>query len=575
MTGGWGAALAQRWFSNTVRTRLTIAMALLVAGVFAGSLFGVVALRLVSSEIATELAGLRDVSRLNAAVQSGVLNTIATAEAYLASPSAELRERFALVSAETHAQRRDYRQLRQLTPDERVLVDSAARLQAILEVQYSLAHALQDLGRMDEARATASRARGPAAQLTQAIGTLSDRAAERATESARGLRRSANRWQWLLLGVLAVSTFVGIGFAVLTLRAIQSPLDRLARAAGRLGEGDLRPVEHGAMAREFALLADAFSGMSDRLGGIVRNVVDESERIASSAGDLSAISEELAASSGEISTSMIEISGGAERQAAKLNEAGAAASGLQTIAGANAEAAERVARLGGEIHRVAARHQEDVRGTLHALLEVRGVVQTSAGQVAELARSSESINDFVALVKRIASQTNLLALNAAIEAARAGEHGRGFAVVAEEVRKLADESAAAAEQVTETLDFVRRQVEQVTRTMQAGVQKVEGVEAVSQGAARGLEEIIASVAGIEEAAKNVADAAARNRSAAQSIQTLAADASAQGTKHAASAQTVTAAAEQQSASTEEMAAAASEMLAAAERLRKVVTGFRL
>jgi methyl-accepting chemotaxis protein len=567
--------MARRWFANTVRMRLTLALVLLVAGVFAGTVFGIMALRLVSSEIDTELSGLREVSHLNAAVQSGVLNTIATAEAYLAAPSAEIRQRLATLATETHAVRRDYRRLRQLTPDEQVLVDSAGRLQAQVEVQYGLAHAFADLGRADLARAAAGAARGPSAQLTGVIGRLSDRAADRATQSAAGLKRSATRWQYVLLGVLAASTLVGIGFAVVTLRAVQSPLDRLARAAERLGEGDLRPVEHGAMAEEFAVLAGTFSTMSGQLGGIVKNVVDESERIASSAGDLSAISEELAASSGEISTSMIEISGGAERQATKLRDAGAAAHELQVAADANAEAAGRVAQLGGEIHRVAARHQEDVRGTLRALLEVRGVVQTSAGQIAELARSSEAITDFVTLVKRIASQTNLLALNAAIEAARAGEHGRGFAVVAEEVRKLADESAAAAEQVTATLDFVRRQVEQVTKTMEDGVQKVAGVENVSQGAARGLEEIIAAVAGIEEAARNVSGAAERNRVAAEAIQTLAADVSAQGAKHAASAETVTAAAQQQSASTEEMAAAASEMLAAAERLRKVVAGFRL
>ncbi len=567
--------LRERWWPNTVRRRLVAALVLLVLGVFAGSVFGVVALHLVSRQIDTELSGLREVASLNAAVQSGVLNTIASAEAYLSAPGDDIAGRFARTSAETHALRRDYRLLKSLTPEERVLIDSAGRLQASLEVAYGLAHAHADLGRPEEARAAAARARAPAARLTEALRSLSDHAAERATASAQGLRRRASTWQIRLVIVLLISTVVGIGFAYLTLRAIQDPLGRLARHAERLGSGDLRPMDHGAMAREFAVLSKVFGAMSGQLSGIVRNVVDESEKIAGSAGDLSAISEQLAASSGEISTSMIEISSGAERQAAKLNEAGAAARELQAVAVANAEAAERVAKLGANIHRVAARHQEDVRGTLRALLEVRGVVQTSSSQVAELARSSEAITDFVTLVKRIASQTNLLALNAAIEAARAGEHGRGFAVVAEEVRKLADESASAAERVTETLDFVRRQVEQVTRTMEEGVQKVEGVETVSEGAARGLEEIIGAVAGIEDAARRVAAAASRNRAAAEAIQALAADASAQGAKHAASAETVTAAAEQQSASTQEMAAAASEMLAAAERLRKVVSGFQL
>ena len=564
------------WASfRTIRARLVGALALLVGGVATSALFGWLALRFQTGDIGLALEGLRESGSVNSALQSGILDEIAAAEAYLASPNPALRERFQSVGLETHGLRRQYRRLRRLTAEDRILVDSIATLQAALEVHYSVAHALLDLGRGGEARDEAVDARRHANRITVAIRSLSDRETNRASAEADVLARSASKRQAILLAVLATSTIVGIVLAVLTLRAVESPLGKLMRAAERLGQGDLRAVEPGQMATEFALLADAFGAMAQRLGGIVKEVVDESERIAGSAGDLSAISEELAASSGEISTSMLEISGGADQQAAKLAEAGAAAAQLRTAAGDNAAAAERVAALGQEIRVVAGKHREDVQGALGALLDVRSVVQRSATEVNQLARSSEAIDEFVTLVKRIASQTNLLALNAAIEAARAGEHGRGFAVVAEEVRKLADESAAAAERVTETLEFIRRQVEQVTRTMEEGAGKVEGIESVSQSAARGLEDIVTAVAGVEDAARQVATAAAYNREAAVEIESIAQAVSGQASKHAVAAESVTAAAEQQSASTEEMASAASEMLAAAERLRKAVSGFRL
>jgi methyl-accepting chemotaxis protein len=235
----------------------------------------------------------------------------------------------------------------------------------------------------------------------------------------------------------------------------------------------------------------------------------------------------------------------------------------------------RVRDLSEQIRALAEQKRIDVGRALSMLLDLRHVVQSSRQEVTALEQASETITNFVETIQGLARQTNLLALNAAIEAARAGEHGRGFAVVAEEVRKLADGSARAADEVATTVMQIRRQIESVVKTMEVGSSRVSDVEHASKGAERAFEDIVEAVAEVREAATVVAAAADDNQRAVHSVEQAVHNVGATAESHAASAQEVSAAAEQQSAATQEMSAASVELLTAAEKLKQLVSGFKI
>jgi len=560
---------------DTIRSRILVGLLPLVIGLVGAALLGAATLRQMREAVATELEVLRSSGELGNGLVTTVFEEMRAAQQYLVAPAPEARRQFQAAADEAFQYQKRLEALGNLTPEDQMTVTKLEQLHASIQTDYSLAHALKDLGRDQEALAQSVAVRPQAAELTRLVRDFSIRQSAKATQAAERLAaasRQRERTLWMMLAAIAVG---GIALARWALSSVQGPLGRLVTAAQRFGNGDLRPVTTGEMPREFRVLADAMHGMADRLRGIVGNVIAESDRIAGSAGDLSAVSEQLAASSSEVSTAMVEISGGADHQRAQLSAMGTGLEELRRATAEMADAAERTAQLGEEIRTVAERQRGDVATAGNALLDVREVVQTTSRQIGELGQLTTSIDDFVDLIKRISSQTNLLALNAAIEAARAGEHGRGFAVVAEEVRQLADESARAAEEVARSTGLIREQMEDLTGTTAAGQAKVRGIEFVAEGAARGFAEIVAAIEQVEHAALRVKIAAQTHRDTTERLQQQAEQVATRATSHAAGSEEVTAAAEQQGASTQQMAAAAGHLLNAADKLRQLVKGFRV
>jgi methyl-accepting chemotaxis protein len=564
-----------RAYFNRILVWLVAGFVMLVAGLLVSWLFGVITLNQFVGRVTTRIDELAESVDVGQRLQMSILDQLGVGERYLVAADPTSMDRFRRLGGQAHELRGRYNKISGLTPDENMRVARIQDLHARLEVHYSLAHSLRDLGRTAAAVALTEMAAPVVEQLTREIGELSAGERAKVGEAADTLRRESRERQIYLIVLLLLTIGLSSLMAVRTLRAISRPLGRLVLAADQFGQGDLNVRVDGKMPAEFEVLAGAFTSMADRLRQVVGETVTTAEQITASASDLSGISEEVAASSGEVSTAMVGITHGAEQQAQELVQVTDSLNGIRERAREMTETSERVTDLGDRIRALADSRRQDIRNALTMLLDVREVVEESGKQVNQLDEASERITDFVETIQSIASQTNLLALNAAIEAARAGEHGRGFAVVADEVRKLADASAQAADEVSRTVRQVRKEIQHVVTIMGRGTTTVRGVERVSEGAESAFEEIILAVAEVREAAGGVAVFATDNLQEVAGVKETVGTVGATAELHAASAQQVAAAAQEQSAATEEMSAAATELLYAAERLKELVSGFKV
>ncbi len=98
-----------------------------------------------------------------------------------------------------------------------------------------------------------------------------------------------------------------------------------------------------------------------------------------------------------------------------------------------------------------------------------------------------------------------MVLNASIEAARAGEAGKGFAVVAEEIRKLADTSAAQSKSIGENLQKIADNINKVVESANASKLSFELVSNKTENTSQLVESIKLAAEEQAEGSKQLLD----------------------------------------------------------------------
>ncbi|MBN1971637.1 MAG: cache domain-containing protein [Candidatus Delongbacteria bacterium] len=304
-------------------------------------------------------------------------------------------------------------------------------------------------------------------------------------------------------------------------------VDQISYFLKKLSEGDLTiQYQPDSFNEDMKIYYEMMNKISVSLEDTIKKLYLTIEEITFAAEDIDHGSTQLSEASSSLSLGSTEQSSSIEELTSTMLEIGS-----QTRL--NAENANLAANISSDAKKLALQGNQNMNDLEKA---VHGI-----------AISSGEIKKIIKVIDDIAFQTNLLALNAAVEAARAGIHGKGFAVVADEVRNLAQRSAEAAKETTELIEDSVKRVETGSSITKKSVQSLKEIEKSITKAVDLVNEIAVSS---QEQARAIEQANTGLVQVSKITQT-------------------------NSASSEETADAAKELSSQAEKLKEIVSYFKI
>lgn len=270
----------------------------------------------------------------------------------------------------------------------------------------------------------------------------------------------------------------------------------------------------------FAVATEHEERYTGKFNDLLVGIRNMNRKIDESLRQVEETAEQVSLGSGNMAEAAQSLAEGATEQAGAVEELQA------TIADITANVEHTAADL-QKSHADARKYADDAdhsREQMHAMVEA----------MQRISESSMKIENIISELEDIASQTNLLSLNASIEAARAGEAGKGFAVVADQIRKLAEQSAASAVSTRELIEGSIHDVEEgnkavalVSETLDEVIKGINDIADTSKSLSENSQSQVTAMEQAEQGVNQISEVVQSNSAMAQETSATSEELSAQ------------------------------------------------